>query len=214
MKPFALILSVIPFAIIFSLGYRNYIVALVCGGIAAWIAVPVEFLIDRAISYSNMGSLVLVQAFLGAAIPEELLKFLLITFTKVKIKNPKEIVVLMMLTGLGFGTLENIFYISHFPEAGNELMVIVFMVTRFLLPLMMHLLCGIIASAGILFKSFNKIGALTVAIIFHGLYDAILMKELHIVSDRIALIILLIGAAISTIILRLATNNRLSYMAP
>ena len=214
MKPFALIFSVIPFAIVFSLGYRNYIIALICGCIAAWIAVPIEFLISRALDYSNIGSYVLFNAFLAAAIPEEILKFFIITSTKIKIKNPKEIVILMMLTGLGFGTLENIFYISHFPESGNELMVIVFMVTRFLLPLMMHLLCGIISSSGILFQSFNRIVSLTLAILFHGLYDAILMKELHVVSDQIALIILIIGAGISTIILRLATSNSVRITAP
>lgn len=202
MKIFAIIFAAIPFAILISSGNKNFIISIICGAIAAWVAVPTEFLLNHLLLGTNLASYVLVQAFIFAAIPEEMLKFYILTSTKLKIQNPKEIVTLMMLAGLGFGTIENIFYISRFSETGNDIAVFLLLLIRYIMPLMMHILCGIIASTGIIYKNISKFGGLTIAIIFHGLYDAILMKEIYVVSNQISLAILIVGALISAVVLR------------
>jgi RsiW-degrading membrane proteinase PrsW (M82 family) len=202
----ALIFSVIPFSIVISLGYKNYTIALICGVLAGFIALPVETLLQFTLNYVSGYTSIFVSAFVCAAIPEEILKFSILMFTKLKIKNPREIVILLILTGLGFGTIENILYIIHHDAKNTDLPVIFLMILRVLLPLSMHMLCGAIAATGILFKNLNKSMGVTLAIIFHGLYNAVIIRQLDLISNRLVIAMLFFGIVILAVILRLASN--------
>ena len=202
----ALIFSVIPFSIIISLGYKNYTIALICGVLAGFIALPIETLLQLTLNYVSGYTSIFVSAFVCAAIPEEILKFSILMFTKLKVKNPREIVILLILTGLGFGTIENILYIIRHNGQNTDLPVLFLMILRVLLPLSMHMLCGSIAATGILFKNFNKPIGVTLAIIFHGLYNAVIIRQFDLISNRLVIAMLVFGIIILAIILRLASN--------
>lgn len=123
----------------------------------------------------------LVQAFLGAAIPEEGFKYLVLrryVWSKPAFDEPLDGVVYGATASLGFATLENILYVG---DGGMEVAVL-----RALTAVPQHAFTGIIMGAFLGRARFARdaterfgllASALGVAILLHGAYDAVLMTH-------------------------------------
>ncbi|MFL5353411.1 PrsW family intramembrane metalloprotease [Archangium sp.] len=123
----------------------------------------------------------LVQAFLGAAIPEEGFKYLVLrrfVWSKPAFDEPLDGVVYGATASLGFATLENILYVG---DGGLEVAVL-----RALTAVPQHAFTGIIMGAFLGRARFaqdatRRFGllatALGAAILLHGAYDAVLMTH-------------------------------------
>jgi RsiW-degrading membrane proteinase PrsW (M82 family) len=128
----------------------------------------------------NMWGAAGVKAFLGAAVPEELLKFLvlmLFIWPKPDFDEPMDGVVYGAAASLGFATLENVLYVSQY-GLGTAVLRAVTAVPG-------HAFTGVVMGAfvgrarfaaphqkpGLLFQG------LFWAVVLHGLYDMFLMTE-------------------------------------
>lgn len=128
---------------------------------------------------TGVWSTALVRAFLGAAIPEELFKYLVLrryVWSKPAFDEPLDGVVYGATASLGFATLENILYVG---EGGLEVAVL-----RALTAVPEHAFTGVIMGAFLGRARFaqdasQRFGLLAAglgyAILVHGAYDAFLM---------------------------------------
>lgn len=129
----------------------------------------------------GMWGTALVQAFLGAAIPEEGFKYLVLrryVWNKPAFDEPLDGVVYGATASLGFATLENILYVG---DGGMQVAVL-----RALTAVPQHAFTGIIMGAFLGRARFaedagRRFGllatALGMAILLHGTYDAVLMTH-------------------------------------
>jgi len=145
--------------------------------------VPVAMWLEslgQRLSVSVWGS-ALVQAFLGAAIPEEGFKYLVLrryVWSKPAFDEPLDGVVYGATASLGFATLENILYVS---DGGMEVAVL-----RALTAVPEHAFTGVIMGAFVGRARFTqdagqRFGLLAAglgwAVLLHGAYDAFLMTQ-------------------------------------
>lgn len=129
----------------------------------------------------GMWGTALVQAFLGAAIPEEGFKYLVLrryVWNKPAFDEPLDGVVYGATASLGFATLENILYVG---DGGMQVAVL-----RALTAVPQHAFTGIIMGAFLGRARFaedpaRRFGllatALGMAVLLHGAYDAVLMTH-------------------------------------
>jgi RsiW-degrading membrane proteinase PrsW (M82 family) len=130
---------------------------------------------------TGVWSTALVRAFLGAAIPEELFKYLVLrryVWNKPAFDEPLDGVVYGATASLGFATLENILYVG---DGGLEVAVL-----RALTAVPEHAFTGVIMGAFLGRARFAQdegqrfrllAAGLGWAILLHGAYDAFLMTE-------------------------------------
>ncbi len=178
------------------MGWRLIVRTLSLGVISGMLVLSVTRLIGWGVSFATPGfEDALAGAFIGAAIPEELVKFLLLYFVVREHKDCDsggDLFCAAMLIGLGFAGLENVLYLLR---SGDDWVGLGLM--RGVLAVPAHTVFGCLMGlfAANAFRgrapALNWTLALIVPVLAHGLYDFPLMmwSELNVVPfeypDRI-----------------------------
>ncbi|HYO55315.1 PrsW family intramembrane metalloprotease [Archangium sp.] len=146
---------------------------------------------------TGVWSTALVRAFLGAALPEELFKYLVLrryVWNKPAFDEPLDGVVYGATASLGFATLENLLYVG---DGGMGVAVL-----RALTAVPEHAFTGVIMGAFLGRARFardegQRFGLLAAglgwAILLHGAYDAFLMTETAFALLALAVLVIEVG---------------------
>lgn len=153
------------------------------GMLAALLTVLIELGFAQQIEnlhLSKMLSLIL-YVFLGIALVEEIMKYLVIK-TQV-LKNPEcdepiDVMLYMIISALGFAALENLFILFPLAQPFQLLATVETSVFRFIGATFLHALCSGLIGYFLVLSFLNsktssrlKYGGITAAIALHGLYD-------------------------------------------
>ena len=138
------------------------------------------------IGFKKISSNLLLYIFIGGALIEESLKYLVVKFKVLRsseLDEPVDIMLYMIIAGLGFAALENILIliIYHpFLELPKTLEIITL---RFLTATFLHALCSGVVGYFLAISFFNiknqkklLLTGLGIAIILHGLYNLSIIK--------------------------------------
>lgn len=150
------------------------------GMIAAFAAIFLE------IGFKKISSNLLLYIFIGGALIEESVKYLVVKFKVLKsseLDEPVDIMLYMIIAGLGFAALENILILINyhpFLELPKTLEIITL---RFLTATFLHALCSGVVGYFLAISFFNIkkqkklfLTGLGIAIILHGLYNLSIIK--------------------------------------
>lgn len=155
-----------------KLPFPKLIKPVIFGYIVVLPAIGINVLLNKLAPNIPFEFRLLFQAFIIAAFVEEIFKFSVIQFIKKSYSNAREIIIISILAGLGFALSENISYIFE----GTETLLL-----RSLTAVPLHSMCAAISGFFIaLRRSNNKskpISGLLLAVLFHGLYDLLLMSN-------------------------------------
>jgi RsiW-degrading membrane proteinase PrsW (M82 family) len=146
-----------------------------CSGIPVVAAVKLAKL-DFSYGYHPVAG-ALLEAFLTAGIPEELVKLIVIVVImgrQIDRQFPHDFIVLGAAVSGGFAALENLGYILL---SGNSFLVAL---TRALLSVPMHIFMGVILGSGLALRELGRdriwlLSAIALPIAFHGIFDFPLM---------------------------------------
>lgn len=182
---------------------KRYVLAVFAGGIfAAFFAAIVEinlacFFIGaqcqrepEAINdiISNVGSISsILFAFLGVALPEELLKYFAVVVAVLRRKvfdEPIDAMLYLIIAALGFATVENVLTVRNLASQGNSLDAIGnVLILRFLGATFLHTLASGVVGYGLAWAFFRKkahllmvIPGLLIATLLHGLYNILITQ--------------------------------------
>lgn len=165
-------------AVSFGLGFS---VAIPIAGIAALYAPEIA-------AIAGVRPHALAVAFLEAAIPEELGKLLVVTCIVMRhedLRRPVDIIVLTVLVGLGFATIENLYYVFSSDNWTETAML------RALTAVPMHATVGIIMGyfgARLILANRNRLLLLAmmflVPTVLHGLYDYPVFAIQHLLAQH------------------------------
>lgn len=162
----------------FGLGFS---VAIPIAGIAALYAPEIA-------TITGVRSHALAVAFLEAAVPEELGKLLVVTCIVLRhedLRRPVDVIVLTVLVGLGFATIENLYYVFSSENWTETAML------RAMTAVPMHATVGIIMGyfgARLILADRNKLLLLAMMFvaptILHGLYDYPVFAIQHLLAQH------------------------------
>jgi protease PrsW len=143
----------------------------------------------------------LLYSFVIAAITEEFFKLLIIRQIRSKNDSAREMLVASFMAGVGFALFENLKYIFG-PTS--------ILLLRSITAVPLHGICAAFIGYSFAIKTEKKrsapVAGFLIAVIFHGLYDLLLMTET--VYSYIVLILLLIMYAIIRILYSLSVQRR------
>ena len=138
------------------------------------------------IGFKKISSNLLLYIFIGGAMVEECLKYLVIKFKVLRsseLDEPVDIILYMIIAGLGFAALENILILINyhpFLELPKTLEIITL---RFLTATFLHALCSGVVGYFLAISFFNirkqkklLLTGLGIATILHGLYNLSIIK--------------------------------------
>jgi RsiW-degrading membrane proteinase PrsW (M82 family) len=138
------------------------------------------------IGFKKISSSLLLYIFIGGALIEESLKYLVVKFKVLRsseLDEPVDIMLYMIIAGLGFAALENILILINyhpFLELPKTLEIITL---RFLTATFLHALCSGVVGYFLAISFFNiknqkklLLTGLGIAIILHGLYNLSIIK--------------------------------------
>ena len=138
------------------------------------------------IGFKKISSNLLLYIFIGGALIEESLKYLVVKFKVLRsseLDEPVDIMLYMIIAGLGFAALENILILINyhpFLELPKTLEIITL---RFLTATFLHALCSGVVGYFLAISFFNiknqkklLLTGLGIAIILHGLYNLSIIK--------------------------------------
>jgi len=138
------------------------------------------------IGFKKISSNLLLYVFIGGALIEECLKYSVVRFKVLRsseLDEPIDIMLYMIIAGLGFAALENILILINyhpFLELPKTLEIITL---RFLTATFLHALCSGIVGYFLAISFFNiknqkklLLMGLGIAIILHGLYNLSIIK--------------------------------------
>jgi len=157
------------------------------------------------IGFKKISSNLILYVFIGGALIEESLKYLVVKFKVLRsseLDEPVDIMIYMIIAGLGFAALENILILINyhpFLELPKTLEIITL---RFLTATFLHALCSGIVGYFLAISFFNikkqkkfLLMGLGMAIILHGFYNLSIIK-IDGLEKFILPAIILIGAAL------------------
>lgn len=133
----------------------------------------------------------IIHFFLITALIEELIKYLIIRIKVIKNKNfdePIDAMVYMIVAGLGFAAMENLFVFWPLMENIQIFTLLMFSIFRFIGAVFLHALCSGTIGYFLGLSFFDKnlirktkkklvIMGLLIAIFFHGLYNFFIMSD-------------------------------------
>ncbi len=145
----------------------------------------------------------LISIFIGGALIEEYVKYLIVkksTFKSPELDEPVDIMIYMIISALGFASLENILILTNYHPLLDTAKTMEIISCRFISATFLHALCSAFLGY-FLIISFNKskkgffIIGLFLATLFHGLYNFSMMK-IEGLEKFIIPIIILLGLAL------------------
>ena len=154
-----------------------------CFFLGALTVFPAVFIEGFAISFFDFGNSlggVFLTAFLCIALTEEALKYWVLTryaFSKPAFNEPFDGIVYSVIIGLGFATLENIFYVYEYGATVGVLRMFTAVPMHAAFGVLMGYYVGISKFQGVSLQVNSKIKGLGFAVLFHGAYDFFLMQD-------------------------------------
>jgi RsiW-degrading membrane proteinase PrsW (M82 family) len=194
-----LILSVVPILMVLLLGNWDDTILVCCGIGAAVAASVVEIAAERGLFATGLEVPLAARTFLLVALVEEYLKYQAVLIRCGPTVKPSGLMKASVLCALGFGSIENFLYISGFVTTLNGNYLVAASLSRFFLPLTMHIAIAPTLISGLCIKSFKPAAGITLATLFHGLYDYLSYSPSS-NSIRIAYVVIAIGGFISATI--------------
>ena len=158
------------------------------GIIAAFLAVLFEYMFLVFVPELSLPPMIfgLLNIFIGVALIEEILKYLVVkegVLSDPELDEPLDVMLYMVIVGLGFAALENIFYLFSLGQPFIIINTLSLVLFRFLGATFLHALCsGTIGFflALSFFETKHKFKLITVgilmAVLLHGLYNFYIME--------------------------------------
>lgn len=138
------------------------------------------------IGFKKISSNLLLYVFIGGALIEEFLKYLVIKFKVLRsseLDEPVDIMLYMIIAGLGFAALENILILINYHPFLELPKTLEIVTLRFLTATFLHALCSGIVGYFLAISFFNikkqkkfLLMGLGIAIVLHGLYNLSIIK--------------------------------------
>ena len=153
-----------------------------CFTLGALTVFPAIFIEGFAIGIFDFGDSIVatfITAFLCIGLTEEALKYWVLTkyaFHKPAFNEPFDGIVYSVIIGLGFATLENIFYVYQYGAKVGFMRMFTAVPMHAAFGVLMGYYVGIAKFQGAVLRAHFKVKGLGFAVFFHGAYDFFLMQ--------------------------------------
>jgi len=159
------------------------------------------------IGFKKISSNLLLYLFVGGALVEEYLKYLVVKLEVLRsseLDEPIDIMLYMIIAGLGFAALENILILINYHPFLQLPKTLEIIILRFLTATFLHALCSGIVGYFLAISFFNLkkqkkflLMGLGIAIVLHGSYNLSIIKidDWKKFISPVIILIILIGAA-------------------
>ncbi len=202
-----LLFSILPILTVATIGDRDKTIPTFCGVAAAIAALFIEREIIATFDFYRLSITAGIRAFVVFGATEEILKYLTLSVGWGLSRGGRAVVQASIFSAIGFASIENFLYMSGYWRAfGDSDAFTAHSLLRFFMPFMMHLTAGPILMSGYSIQQFRPVGGLTLAMLYHGTYDAILMLSSPF-ALRGAYLLIIGGFVVSALIYRNARDE-------